>query len=594
MFYLSTLRKLFTAPRHVRRRGRTAPRRHAYMPRLEFLDDRICPSTWVTEPPMPAGLFLPASASINGLLYVVGGNTDGYSSGDVNTLQVYNRATNSWTNKAQMPYAGNGMSASVIDGLLYVAGGANSNGNNAALEVYNPATDTWTAKANMLASESGGSFSAVVNGILYVMGGNNNGSASSYVQAYDPKSDTWSFKSSLPVATCDQTVVSLNGLIYVIGGTNTSGTSAYPYVQVYNATSDSWSMPTNLPTPRWWLSATVANGMIYAAGGWNGQPLTTVEAYDPTSNTWTTEPSLNTASYGLAATTVNGVPYVVGGANLVNGSFTRLATVEALDTTAPTTTASLGGTQGPNGRYTTPVTVTLSATDPDDPSGLITTFRVDSGSPQTYSGALTISAYGSHVVSYYSTDPAGNVESTHTVSFAINAPPVANNFNVTMTTTAMTIPVLAHATDPDGDTLTVISVSQGAQGSVVINSNGTVTYTLGKLLSNTDSFTYTVSDGYGGTVTGTVTIKLAIPPAQELTVMQTQIQNLNLPIPLKTVLSGEVQLAQTLVQFGLRGLTGLDLRVFQFSVQVLESLGQMDRTTGNLLFAEAQFLIAML
>jgi T1SS-143 domain-containing protein len=75
----------------------------------------------------------------------------------------------------------------------------------------------------------------------------------------------------------------------------------------------------------------------------------------------------------------------------------------------------------------------------------------------------------------------------------------------------------ANDTDPDRDALTVLSVastsSKGA--SVVLNSDGTVTYdprssaTLQALNSGTrteDTFTYTVSDGKGGTSQATVTI----------------------------------------------------------------------------------------
>ena len=80
---------------------------------------------------------------------------------------------------------------------------------------------------------------------------------------------------------------------------------------------------------------------------------------------------------------------------------------------------------------------------------------------------------------------------------------------------SVTLDVLATATDVDAsDTLSVAAVTDGANGTVAINADGTVSYTpnegaydsLAAGETTTDTFTYTVSDGEGGTVTGTATV----------------------------------------------------------------------------------------
>ena len=55
-----------------------------------------------------------------------------------------------------------------------------------------------------------------------------------------------------------------------------------------------------------------------------------------------------------------------------------------------------------------------------------------------------------------------------------------------------------------GDTLTFTKASDPAHGTVVVNTDGTYTYTPAANYFGPDSFTYTVSDGKGGTVTKTV------------------------------------------------------------------------------------------
>ena len=77
-----------------------------------------------------------------------------------------------------------------------------------------------------------------------------------------------------------------------------------------------------------------------------------------------------------------------------------------------------------------------------------------------------------------------------------------------------TIDVLSSVTDMDGDVLSVAAVSDGANGAVSVNADGTVSYTpnegaydsLAAGETATDAFTYTISDGQGGEVTGTATV----------------------------------------------------------------------------------------
>ncbi len=71
---------------------------------------------------------------------------------------------------------------------------------------------------------------------------------------------------------------------------------------------------------------------------------------------------------------------------------------------------------------------------------------------------------------------------------------------------AIVIAVVDNDTDVDFDALTLFSVSTASNGAVVDNLDDTVTYTPAADFNGVDSFTYVVSDGNGGTDTGTVNV----------------------------------------------------------------------------------------
>jgi hypothetical protein len=88
-----------------------------------------------------------------------------------------------------------------------------------------------------------------------------------------------------------------------------------------------------------------------------------------------------------------------------------------------------------------------------------------------------------------------------------NRDPIAANYTATTARQVpLTIKVLANDSDPDGDQLEVVDVTPGANGEVVLNDDGTATYTHTEGFDGTDSFTYTIDDDHGGQATATVTV----------------------------------------------------------------------------------------
>ena len=198
--------------------------------------------------------------------------------------------------------------------------------------------------------------------------------------------------------------------------------------------------------------------------------------------------------------------------------------------------------------------ITSSDTDPDSDSltvsaiaggsvgsavtGTYGTFTLNSNGSYTY----TVDTTNSDVIAWQSGDAVLTETFTYTVSdgnggtdtatITVNASgqndaPTANDdtINVTVGTPATGNVITSSDTDPDGDSLTVSAIAGGSVGSAVtgtygtftLNSNGSYTYTVDTTNSDviawqsgdavlTETFTYTVSDGNGGTDTATITV----------------------------------------------------------------------------------------
>ncbi|MFC1628283.1 Kelch repeat-containing protein, partial [Gemmatimonadota bacterium] len=368
---------------------------------------------WDSETSMPTARFTPASAVINGKLYVVGGElTSGVGS---SALEVYDPASDSWESLASMPLSKQSMTPGVIDGKLYVVGGERSGFNYIReLEVYDPLTDTWATRSMMAVARKHAA-GGVIDGKLYIAGGWTTTSVGA-LEVYDPSTDTWETKTAMPTPRAQAHTGIINGKLYVAGGYTGVG-SWTDVLEVYDPTTDSWSTQASMPMARRGGSFTTIGYKLYVIGGDDaGGYLTTIEVYDSLTDSWTTLSSIPTgrdAGFGL----IDGSFYIAGGYHgsvlntlraysphyraVLNGE-QRLPNA-SLNLTATSITDYQGNTIGslettftpafmdlirptitvyqPSGIQTGDVTIPFVITDPEDsPVGLLAEYSTNSGS----------------------------------------------------------------------------------------------------------------------------------------------------------------------------------------------------------------------
>ncbi len=131
---------------------------------------------------------------------------------------------------------------------------------------------------------------------------------------------------------------------------------------------------------------------------------------------------------------------------------------------------------------------------------LITTAPLDADNPGFTTSVTTTEAHGGATETTV-VEGVGSVSGDVTADESIR----------TAEDTALTIntaDLLANDSDADGDALSVVGVSNPAHGQVVLNSDGTITFTPDPDYYGEATFDYTISDGQGGFSTATVTIQV--------------------------------------------------------------------------------------
>jgi len=125
---------------------------------------------------------------------------------------------------------------------------------------------------------------------------------------------------------------------------------------------------------------------------------------------------LYTAPVTVSGDGVHAVDYYA--TDLAGNNEVPLTVTFQIDTVAPTTTARLDGTLRADGSYLSAVTVTLTASDTR--SGVDSEqYRVDGGALTTYTQPFPVGGNGTHTVTFFATDVAGNSELTQSQSFRI-------------------------------------------------------------------------------------------------------------------------------------------------------------------------------
>jgi hypothetical protein len=190
---------------------------------------------WNSLAPMPTPRFDLRANIVGGKIYLAGGmrylSSDPYSIVVLNTFEIYDISSNSWSDGPSMPTAVFGYASAVVGNKIYVIGGKSSlsygYGQLDLVQIYDCESGTWSLGNSIPLPTYVGSACATTGEYapkrIYVFGGcpqkdHSEGTSVNATQVYDPETNNWTFGADMPTARFGSAVANANDTLYVIGG----------------------------------------------------------------------------------------------------------------------------------------------------------------------------------------------------------------------------------------------------------------------------------------------------------------------------------------------------------------------------------------
>lgn len=187
-------------------------------PRTQVYDPAT--DTWTEAPPMPTSRYTFSSEVVDGKVYVIGGQgptADTSTWEQKRAVEVFDTATG-WSSLKSVPRTVSGYASCSLEGHIYAFGGETGN----RTQIYDVATNTWSEATRPPVARNGHSCVRVGSSFL-LLGGRDGRTSVGVVELYEPATDTWSTLDPLPTPRYWYGPALADSKLFVFGGENESG-----------------------------------------------------------------------------------------------------------------------------------------------------------------------------------------------------------------------------------------------------------------------------------------------------------------------------------------------------------------------------------
>ncbi|MEH7733722.1 Kelch repeat-containing protein, partial [Bacillus pumilus] len=261
----------------------------------------------------------------------------------IHPLKAHAAETNGWTKRADLPEERIGASVGVVDGKIYVFGGASQQSKfNNSTYMYDPKIDLWSEKTSMPRLRTGATY-ATVGKKIYVIGGliDTTKTVHKTIDVYDTELDQWTEEPiKMPekfiytsYITGSLRAATVGEKIYIVASLSSSQVNFYSYDTV----SGEWeSLDNSQLASRQGRSISEINGKLYIAGGEANVSRVNdkdILEYDMKLGKWQRlkDVQLNSFAYEAAYATYDHKFFMIGGQQIGDRSSKLLKQVQIFD-----------------------------------------------------------------------------------------------------------------------------------------------------------------------------------------------------------------------------------------------------------------------
>ncbi|RKT09339.1 N-acetylneuraminic acid mutarotase [Streptomyces sp. 1114.5] len=281
----------------------------------------------------------------DGRVLVAGGisGTAQFPAPGLAAAEIYDPTTGTWTSTGSMRTARWGHSAVLVGTKVLVAGGTTIRSAQSvkalnSAELFDPATGTWTDAAPMTDARSGHPAVVLANGRVLVVGGTlptarDEDTALAYCELFDPTAGTWSPTGALlaPRADHQATALSAGAAVLVTGGRAPGGPGDGTFdpfsragAELYSQDTGTWTAVPDMPGGRALhravpLGATQVLVVGGGDGGGDDVGFASAALFDATTRSWSTAAGLTIGRFAFAAAPLTDKLVLVAGGVVRSG-----------------------------------------------------------------------------------------------------------------------------------------------------------------------------------------------------------------------------------------------------------------------------------
>ncbi|MDH4228830.1 MAG: hypothetical protein OEW11_03670 [Nitrospirota bacterium] len=287
-------------------------------------------SRWTDVAPLKHIRSHPATAVLNGRVYVFGGGGPRFAS--LNTSEVYDPRADRWDEVTPMPTLRSGAVTAVIGGRIWVVGGGFRKDDGKfrflpTVEIYDPATDRWESGPDM-GQPHDYPACADLDGVIYIIGGHHpeatEGGPSSdpafgYTERLTPGARHWEQVADLPIPRFAAMGFAWQNRIYAIGGcryvAEKGGIRDFDRIDVFDPATGKWSTPDfTMPWPAAAHGIWRDGDTVYVLGGYSGPGIhARAVKFSLRDGSYTDLPSLSEPRAAMGVAMLDGRLFAVGG-----------------------------------------------------------------------------------------------------------------------------------------------------------------------------------------------------------------------------------------------------------------------------------------